>query len=319
MNIVFFGSSRFAAPSLKALLASRHRISCVVTQPDREKGRGLRSAGTAVKIIASESDARIYQPQNINTRDAVEFLKGLKPDLFVVIAYGQILSSGILKVPGVFSINMHASLLPKYRGAAPVNWAVIKGEKITGLSVMKMVEKMDAGAVIQQKEANISDDDTAVTLEERLSEMAAQLLLDTLTSIESNNYNLTPQDESRVTFAPKLKKEDGRIQWDKAAGDIYNLIRGCMGWPGAFTYYKGKLLKIYKARPGPAVRGQPDSPAGRIIDISREGIVVATGKENLIIEELQIEGKRAMSAGEFAAGHKIRSGEIFSKKDLHAH
>ncbi|MFH1888797.1 MAG: methionyl-tRNA formyltransferase [Candidatus Omnitrophota bacterium] len=238
MKIVFFGSSNFAVPALKALFSRGYNVSCVVTQPDREKGRGLRSAGTAVKIIASESGARIYQPQNINTRDAVEFLKGLKPDLFVVIAYGQILSSSVLDIPGIFSINLHASLLPKYRGAAPVNWAVIKGEKITGVSVMKMVEKMDAGAVIQQKETSISDDDTAVTLEERLSEMAAQLLLDTLTSIESNNYNLTPQDESRVTFAPKLKKEDGRIKWDKAASDIHNLIRGCMGWPGAFTYYK---------------------------------------------------------------------------------
>ena len=314
MNIVFFGSSRFAAPVLKALLTSRHKVTCVLTQPDRQKGRGLHFAGTVMKTIASESGIRIYQPYNVNDSDTINFLKGLNPDLFVVIAYGQILSSAILSIPKAFSINLHASLLPKYRGAAPINWALIKGEKITGITVMKMTEEMDAGPIIQQKETEISNLDTSITLEDKLSHFAAQLLLTSLHSIEDNNYNLVPQDENNVSFAPKLKKEDGRIDWNKPACDIYNLIRGCISWPGAFTYYKGKLLKIYKAKVGSCVREFLSSVAGKIISVSKEGIVVATGKDNLIIEELQIEGKRRMKVEEFIAGHKICIGEIFNKK-----
>jgi len=263
MNIVFFGSSRFAAPVLEALLTSRHKVTCVLTQPDRPKGRGLHFAGTVMKTIASESGIRIYQPYNVNDSDTIKFLKGLNPDLFVVIAYGQILSSAILSIPKAFSINLHASLLPKYRGAAPINWALIKGEKITGITVMKMTEEMDAGPIIQQKEIEISNLDTSITLEDKLSHFAAQLLLTSLHSIEDNNYNLVPQDENNVSFAPKLKKEDGRIDWNKPACDIYNLIRGCISWPGAFTYYKGKLLKIYKARvcPPPPNGGVPPEAA----------------------------------------------------------
>lgn len=314
MNIVFFGSSNFAAPSLKVLLACGHKISCVVTQPDRPKGRGLHFAGTAIKTIASESGARIYQPQNVNVQDAIKFLKELSPDLFVVMAYGQILSPGILNIPKIFSINLHASLLPKYRGAAPINWVIIKGEEITGISVVKMTKEMDAGPVIRQKEVGISNDDTAITLEDKLSHSAAQLLLDTLSSVEDNNYNLVPQDKNNVSFAPKLKKEDGRIDWNKPACDIYNLIRGCISWPGAFTYYNGKLLKIYKAKVCPFVRLSVSPLAGEIIKVDKEGIAVATGKDNLIIEELQIEGKRRMKVEEFIAGHKICIGEIFNKK-----
>lgn len=305
MDIVFFGSSKFAVPSLKALLSSGHKISCVVTQPDKRKGRGLSLGATAIKELAREFNLKIYQPENINILEAIKLLKTLNPDLFVVIAYGQILSSGILNIPKIFSINLHASLLPRYRGAAPINWAIIKGEKITGITVIKMTEKMDAGPIILQKDIGISNDDTVITLEDKISNLAAQLLLTTLSSIDDNNYNLMPQDEDNVSFAPKLKKEDGRIYWGKTARDIYNLIRGCISWPGAFTYYNGKLLKIYKAKVSFSVREFSNSIAGNIISISKEGMVVATGKEDLVIEELQIEGKRRMKVGEFIAGHKI--------------
>ncbi len=314
MNIVFFGSSRFAAPVLKALLASKHKVACVLTQPDKQKGRGLHFAGTVVKTLALESGIRIYQPDNVNDADAVKFLKDLNPDLFVVIAYGQILSSGILNIPKIFSINLHASLLPKYRGAAPINWALIKGEETTGITVIKMAKEMDAGPIILQKDIEISNDDTAITLEDKISNLAAQLLLATLSSIEDNNYNLMPQDEDKVSFAPKLKKEDGRIDWNKPAQDIYNLIRGCINWPGAFTYYNGKLLKIYRAKVSPLEALQAPMSPGEIVKVSKEGITVVTGKDNLIIEELQIEGKRRMRVEEFIAGHKICIGEIFNKK-----
>lgn len=314
MNIIFFGSSRFAVPSLKALLASTHNVACVVTQPDKQKGRGLHFAGTAIKAIASDAGVNVYQPGNINDSGSVNFLKGLNPDLFVVIAYGQILSQEILDIPRIFSMNIHASLLPKYRGAAPINWAIIKGEKKTGISVIKMAKEMDAGPILLQEELEINSDDTAVTLEDKLSGLAAQLLLDALLSIEKNNYKVSPQNEKGITFAPKLKKEDGRIDWSMPAQNIYNLVRGCINWPGAFTYYKGKLLKIYKAKLSLGSESPDSLLPGEISGVSKEGITVITGYDKLIIEELQIEGKRRMQAEEFMIGHKIHAGDIFNKK-----
>lgn len=314
MNIVFFGSSKFAAFSLKALLASKHKVVCVVTQPDKPKGRGLHFAGTVIKTIALDSGIKIYQPDNVNDADTVGLLKDLKPDLFVVIAYGQILAQKILDIPKILPINVHASLLPKYRGAAPINWAIIKGEKRTGITIIKMTKEMDAGRIILQKEIEINDFDTAIRLEDKLSNSAAELLLAALSSIEDNNYNLQPQDEGKVSFAPKLKKEDGRIDWEKPAQDIYNLIRGCINWPGAFTYYNHKLLKIYKAKVFPCTQPSDSPLPGSILDVSKEGITVVTGQDKLIIQELQIEGKRRMRAQDFIAGHKICIGQIFGKK-----
>lgn len=310
MNIVFFASSQFAVPSLKALLATTHHISCVVTQPDRKKGRGLPSVATVVKAVALENNLKIYQPAGINVKEAAELLKELNPDLFIVIAYGQILSQEILNTPGILSMNVHASILPKYRGAAPINWAIINGEKSTGVTIIKMTPRMDAGPIILQEAMDISEDDTAVTLEEKLSYLAGQLLLGTLKCIKDNSYNLASQDESEVSFAPKLKKEDGLIKWRDSAFNIYNLIRGCAGWPAAFTYYKGGLLKVHKAALIPSVSTQDKVSPGEIIKVSPEGIIVSCGKDNLIIEELQIEGKRKMGVKDFICGHKISSGEI---------
>ena len=247
MNIVFFGSSNFAVPSLKALITKGEKISCVVTQPDRQKGRGLTLESTQIKRVSLEFGLRVYQPQKVNTPEVIEFLKDLSPDLFVVIAYGQILAPEILKIPKILPLNVHGSLLPKYRGAAPINWAIIKGEKTTGITIIKMVREMDAGPIIFQREIDISDDDTAITLEDKLSRKAQEILPDVIKNIEVKSYKLITQDEGKASFAPRLKKEDGLIPWDKSAQDIYNLIRGCFGWPGAFTYYQGKLLKIYKA------------------------------------------------------------------------
>ena len=317
MNIVFFGSSNFAVPSLKALITSGRKVSCVVTQPDRQKGRGLSLGSTEIKRVALEFGLRLYQPQKVNTPEATEFLKDLSPDLFVVIAYGQILAPEILKIPKILPLNVHGSLLPKYRGAAPINWAIIKGEKTTGISIIKMVREMDAGPIIFQEEADINEDDTAITLEGKLSRLAQGLLPGVIKNIELKNYKLITQDEGKVSFASRLKKEDGLIPWGKSAQDIYNLIRGCLGWPGAFTYYQGKLLKIYRAKVSPCPQDSgPDvsvSP-GEIIKVSKEGMVVAAGRDNLIIEELQIEGKRRMKVEEFITGHKISIGEKLDKK-----
>jgi methionyl-tRNA formyltransferase len=281
----------------------------VVTQPDQKKGRGLHLRATAVKCLAQEAKRQIYQPSQINTPEAVDFLKGLQPDLFVVAAYGQILSQKILDIPKVFCINIHASLLPKYRGAAPINWAIINGERRTGVSIMQMTEKMDAGPVILQKGIDISEGQTVLNLEQKLADLGAELLLESFKLIEEKDYRLIVQNHAEATFAPKLKKEDGLIHWDRHAEDISNLIRGCFGWPGAFTYFRGKILKIHKAGVRLFSSGNCTVPAGQVINVDKNGIVVAAGKGSLIIEELQIESKKRMSAEEFIAGHRIYPGD----------
>jgi len=313
MNIIFFGSSDFAVPSLQALIASAHKISCVVTQPDRRKGRGLHLEGTSVKVIAQRNGLKIYQPQRINSPEVLKLLKNLNPDLLVVIAYGQILSQDILDIAKGLAINVHGSLLPQYRGAAPINWAIIKGETATGVTIIKMVKEMDAGPILLHSTIGIQEHDTFITLEDKLSKLAAPLLMEALVSVENNNYKLIEQDERKISLAPKLKKTNGNIDWDAAAKDIHNLVRGFLPWPGAFTYYKGKLLKIYQTKIEAPER-QGARASGEILNVSQEGIVVATGKDDLVIEELQIEGRRKMMAEEFIAGHKIRSGERLEKK-----
>lgn len=313
MKIVFFGSGNFAVPSLEVLLGAGYDISCVITQPDKSKGRGLTLAATPVKAFALEHKLKIRQPAGINNKEEIKFLKGLNADLLVVIAYGQILSGRILDIPRIMPINLHASLLPKYRGAAPINWALIKGETQTGVSIIKIIRKMDAGPLMMQKSCNIEEGDTANSLRDKLSRLGAELLLDAARAIANNDYNLTPQKEEQATLAPKLQKQDGLIDWNKPALEISNLIRGCLDWPGAVTYYKGKLLKIYKARVSSQARKLASSNVGEVVDISKEAITVATGKDSLIIEELQIEGKRKMRVGEFVAGHKILPGEILGQ------
>ena len=308
MNIVFFGSDNFAVSSLRALVGRGHSISCVVTQPDKKGGRGLGIKATAIKLTALELGFEVYQPKRIDTAESIKFLKSLNPEIFVVIAYGQLLPQGVLDIPKVFSINVHASLLPRYRGAAPMNWAIIKGEATTGITVIKMTEKMDAGPVILQEDTAIDKFDTCISLEEKLAKLASEALIESLKSIEDKTYKLTEQDKNEASFAPKLKKQDGLIAWDKPAQEIYNLIRGCLGWPGAFTYYKGKLLKIYRGRVSGPEAGS--SSPGEIIKVSKEGIVVACARDSLLIEELQIEGKKKMGAAEFISGHKINLKDI---------
>jgi len=314
MKIVFFGSDNFAVAPLRALLNSGHNISCIVTQPDKKSGRGLSIGVTPVKEVAQQAGIQIYQPTVINEAKAVRFLKGFNADLFVVIAYGQILCEELLALPRLMALNLHASLLPKYRGAAPINWVLINGEKQTGISIIKIIKKMDAGPLIIQKPCSIEEEDTAVSLSDKLSRLGAGLLLDAVRTIANHDYNLTPQKEEEVTLAPKLKKQDGLIDWNKTALEISNLIRGCLDWPGAFSYYKSKLLKIHKAKPDFLLGQVASSLPGEIINAAKNGIIVATGRGNLIMEELQIEGKRVMSAEEFLSGHKVNTGEVLTKK-----
>ncbi|MDD2680444.1 MAG: methionyl-tRNA formyltransferase [Candidatus Omnitrophica bacterium] len=314
MKIVFFGSSHFALPALEALLKSPYEVCCVVTQPDKKKGRHLRLAATDVKGVAQKAGLDIFQPKDVNAPESVKYISRFNPDLLVVVAYGQILSREVLAIPKIFALNLHASLLPKYRGAAPINWAIIRGERITGITVIQLSERMDAGPMLMQIEISIGQTDDALILEDKLRLLGAELLLEALKEIKNKTYKLTSQDEQKVIMAPKLKKGDGCINWDKPALEIFNLIRGSLPWPGAFTYYKGKLLKIHKAESGPPVSQKPLPRGGVVLSADKNGLRIMADGSSLLIKELQPEGKRKMSAVEFIAGHKIKAGDIFGKK-----
>ncbi|MBU4251589.1 MAG: methionyl-tRNA formyltransferase [Candidatus Omnitrophica bacterium] len=312
MRIIFFGSAHFAVPALEALIESKHELACVVTQPDKQKGRHLQVTGTDVKSTAVLAKLKIFQPENINSQESVKFLKGLDADLFVIVAYGQIFSQEVLDIPKIMPINIHASLLPRYRGAAPINWAIINAEKKAGVSIMYVSLKMDSGPVILQKETKIEEKDTAVSLEEKLRYLGAELLIDALKIIDSRNYRLLEQDEDKVIIAPKLKKEDGLIDWAAPAVNIHNQVRGVLPWPGAFTGYRGKILKIFRTEVLPLFSIHKPVP-GEVVRADKRGLVVACARGFLEIKELQLEAGKRMSAQNFIIGHKLIAGEVLGK------
>ncbi len=315
MNIIFFGSSEFAIPSLKALLGSSHRVLALVTQPDRKKGRNLRVSPPPTKVLASSRGIPVYQPEDVSCRESVQYLKGFKADLFVVISFGQILKKAVLAVPRLYSINLHGSILPKYRGAAPINWAVIKGDSATGATVIRMNEIMDAGDIILNRDIEIAEDDTSLTMSEKISDLGAELILESLAAIEGNTAGFAKQDERGVTYAPKLKKEDGLIDWRAGAASIHDRVRGLIPWPGAYTRYKGRTLKIFGTLPPGkcAVSFGDDTSPGEVVDtIKNKGILVKTGCGHLIITHLQLEGRKILDADAFLRGHRIEKGTVFS-------
>lgn len=307
MKVVFFGTPGFGLPSLNALLESHHQIACVVTRPDRRKGRGRKISQSPVKVLASRDNLLILQPEDITESSLIDSLKGFEPNLFVVVAYGKILPIEVLEIPSFYSINLHPSLLPKYRGPAPINWTIINGEKETGVTIFKMDEQMDRGKILVQKKVKIEDDETTETLTTRLAKIGATALMEAIELIEEGKATLRPQDESEATVAPMLRKEDGRIDWAKPSLEIHNFVRGMNPWPSAFTRIEGRVLKVWRTKliPGKAV-GEPSEVIGIKED---EGILVATGDGQILITELQIEGKTRMQASQFLLGHKIPIGE----------
>lgn len=307
MKVVFFGTPEFALPSLNALIESHHQVVCVVTRPDRGRGRGRKIFPSPVKVLAAKNNLLIVQPEDITESSFIGSLKGFRPNLFVVVAYGKILPTEILKIPSFYSINLHPSLLPKYRGPAPVNWTIISGEKETGVTIFKMDEQMDRGEILVQKKVKIEDDETAETLSVRLAKIGAVALMEAIELIEEGKAALRSQAESEATIAPVLRKEDGRIDWAKPSLEIHNFVRGMNPWPSAFTHIGGKVLKVWRTKliPGKA-EGEPSEVVGIKKD---EGILVATGNGQILITELQIEGKRRMQASQFLLGHKVRIGE----------
>ncbi|MBN2097665.1 MAG: methionyl-tRNA formyltransferase [Candidatus Omnitrophica bacterium] len=312
MRIIFFGTSEFALPALEALAASRHSIVAVVTAGDKKRGRGLILSFSPIKIFSQQKNLHLLQPQRLDSPAFLTRLKKELCDLFIVCAYGKILTKQLLSMPKIYAINLHGSLLPKYRGAAPVNWAIINGEKESGVTIIKMNELMDQGEIMLQKKLKINDTDTAISLSEKLAQIGKQTLLEALDLIADKKATFTKQDEGQVSFAPKLKKQDGLINWRAAAQEIDQRIRGLVPWPGAFTYLDKKILKIWQ---GLALDNQKTqlSP-GEILEVnSQKGILVATGQGQLLITELQLAGKNKMPATEFIRGHKLETGKILGE------
>ncbi len=320
MRIVFLGTSDFGEPALTALVKECYDVPGVFTQPDARCGRGMKAAPCAIKEAARKLNLPVFQPEDINSPGSVKLLASLKPDILLVVAYGQILSEEVLRVPAIMPLNIHGSLLPKYRGPAPVNAALLNGDEKTGNTLMKVVRKMDAGPVILQREEMILVDDDAVTLERKLSADSAGLLLEGLELIAAGKAPLREQDESAATYVHKLKKPDGLLDWSLDARTLRNRVRGLAGWPGTFTYYKGNPLKIFppvsaleegSGTQGTAHGRVPAFPVtpGTVIQISASGIRVACGRGSLAIDLVQPAGRRKMTGREFIAGHKISVGE----------
>ena len=306
MKIIFFGSDDFAAVHLEALFKSDHQILLCVTPPDKPQGRGMKITDNPVKETALKSNCWVVQPDDITDRGLIDRLTKLQADLFVVIAYGKILPQKVLDIPKLYPINVHGSLLPNYRGAAPINWAIIKGETKSGISIIKMNAKMDAGDILAREELTIGDKDTAVDLRQRMMEVGPAFLVKTIDNIARTAINMIPQDPNSVTFAPKLTKELGRIDWKKSAREINNLIRGLQPWPGVYTTYKNKTLKILEAQDASSANA---ATPGTICDVQKDEFSVAAAKGCLKIKKVHLEAGKPLSAKEFLVGHPLKVGD----------
>ena len=308
MNIVFMGTPEFALPTLEKIYNSSHSILSVITQPDRPKGRGQKQVDSPIKKFALENNLPILQPATVNTKEFIASLLENRPDYIIVVAFGQILSETLLKVPKQFCINLHSSLLPKYRGAAPINHAILNGETRSGVTTMIMDKGMDTGDILLVDETPIEQNDDAQYLHDKLSEQGGKLVLETLSRLQKNDLLPTPQNSDLASYAPKLKKEESLIDWKIDAESIFNKIRGLSPWPGTHTLYNGKRLAILK---GEIVLGESSDRPGHVERITDTGIEVGTGKNRLKITELKLEGKKAMPVKSFLSGYKITSDDIF--------
>jgi len=320
MVIVFFGTPQFAVPTLQRLLDSTHTVAGVVTQPDRPRGRGHRVTDAPVKALAVERHIPVMQPERLKPPDVAEALRAWQPDLGVVAAYGRIIPEHLLAIPRLGMINVHASLLPRYRGAAPVHRAVIDGESETGITIMRIVKELDAGAMFARATRPIGPDETSDVVEAALAELGANLLARVVEQIAAGTAREEPQDPTRATYAPRLTKEEGLIDWSQPSSGIHNRVRGLYPWPHAYTFVDGARLIVLRSRVDPAdLEGPRDNedkaPAlpGTIVGVTRDAIQVATGEGGqLAIVEVQPEGRRPMLVRDFLAGHPIRPGAVLS-------
>jgi methionyl-tRNA formyltransferase len=306
MRVVFLGSGSFAIPSLEALLAAGHEVVAVVTQPDREKGRGRELTPPPLKPVAAARGLRLLQPRRVREPESVAALQALAPEVQVVVAYGQILPRAVIDIAPRGTVNVHGSLLPRYRGAAPVQWAIVNGESETGVTTMLIDEGLDTGPTLLARATSIAEDETADVLESRLARIGGELLAETLEGLRSGTIVPQPQDPARATLAPLIKKEDGLIDWGRAASVLARRVRGFHPWPGAHTSVRGRGLKILRAR------GEmgPEGPPGTLLAIERDGLVVAAGEGTALrLLDVQPESRNPMPAAAFAAGARLAPGE----------
>lgn len=312
MKIVFMGTPDFAVPCLEEIIHRNHEVQAVVTQPDRPKGRGKKLTPPPVKEKALQYHLPVFQPERVKEPGCIEELKKLSPDCIVVVAFGQILPKDILDIPPLGCINVHASLLPKYRGAAPIHWAIINGEEVTGVTTMYMDEGLDTGDMILKKEIFIGDK-TAGELHDEMAQEGAKLLGETLRLIAEHKAPRERQREADSSYAPMMDKNLGNIDWSKSARDIYNLIRGVNPWPGAYTTYKGEKFKIWKSK---IVYKDCQERPGKIIKVDRSGILVCTGSHMLNIEEIQFPNSRRMTVDAYLRGHVLEENTILGESNV---
>ena len=305
MRLAFLGSGAFAIPSFEALLASGHEVAALVTQPDRARGRGMAVAPPPLKRAAEARGIPVLQPLRIREADARTALEALGAELHVVIAYGQILPKAVLDIPPRGTINVHASLLPRYRGAAPIQWAIVRGETETGVTTMLLDEGLDTGPILLARALPIEPEETSSELEPRLARLGAELLLETLRGMQDGSVRPVPQDASAATLAPRLEKADGVLSWSQPAEEIARRVRGLQPWPGTTTLFEGRALKVLRARAAGTSHGEP----GTVLAAGADGIMVACGAgSRLQILEVQPESRRPMSAAAFVAGARLRPG-----------
>lgn len=310
MRLIFLGTPAFAVPSLRRLVEGGYEVVGVVTQPDRPAGRGRRLRKPPVMQVAEEMGLRAIQPVTIRDPEVVGTLRHWRPEVAVVVAFGQILPSAVLEIPPQGCLNVHASLLPRYRGPAPIAWALIRGETVTGVTIMEVVEAVDAGPILVQRKIPITREDNAGTLHDQLAVLGADALLETLRALERGEVTRTPQNEAEATYAPKLSPPLGCLDWSGSAENLWNLVRGLAPQPGAYTFFRGLLIRVLAARPLPeSTRHAP----GTIVGLRKGGgVAVAAGAGTLLLTTLQPEGKRVMTAEEFTRGYRVEVGSAFA-------
>lgn len=310
MRVIFMGTPDFAVGTLEELIKAGHEVVLAVSQPDKAVGRSKALKYTPVKACAVAHGIEVYQPNRIREPEAVEYLRKYHPDIIIVEAFGQIIPKEILDIPPYGCINVHASLLPKYRGASPIQWAVIHGDKVTGVTTMRMDEGLDTGDMILKEEVAVREDETAGSLFERLSEVGAKLCVKTVEAIENGTAVYTPQDHAKATHTAKINKELGKIDWSRPAEEIECLIRGLDPWPSAYTRLEDKILKIWKAN---VVGETGNASPGCIVKVAKDTIWVQTGKEILSLLEVQLEGKKRMTTEAFLNGYPVEEGTYFKR------
>lgn len=314
MKIIFFGTSEFAADILRLIFA-KCSVAAVVTQPDRKKGRDLRISAPPVKAEAEKLGLLVFQPANPNEEQFTEKIKGFNADFLVVASFGTLLGADLLKAAKLEPLNVHPSLLPKYRGAAPIHRAVMNGEKITGVTIMRMDVRLDAGDIIMSKKAEIEEHDNSETLSKKLAALGADLLIESMWLVESGGVRFEKQDEKEATFASKLKKEDGIIRWDLPVKAILNQIRALKPWPGTYSSLNGRILKITEAKAAEGIGLSGFSPGDVIMADEKKGLIVKANDGAVSLLKMQIEGKKEMAAELFLRGHKIKIGTRLGLED----